>query len=346
MTVFSALKKECLSYVNQINEENIVDISTIIQKQLEIMILYQEKEEKAKISCCTDIHLVEIEEEEKEKEIDSPKETIEEENQEKYLFERKIKGGILPKINGFVPEGIVRKLGLEDGDFVYAKPTEEENKFIYALAEKRTKIPKTDRLQYNYCPVEKYDNMLVVSRSLEKDEEIKVNELLYQIPLKEDDILYFKIEEGDLIDVAFPKNEPHRNKVLWKYETPTIDITQINGKEYKSSTKTRETTAEIEVTQTLEGRTFLIIGNEPSKAHYKKVIEERGGTFIWADSNESTERIEALVKKADCVIFLLKTSSHGGMWKIKDLCKTYQVPFETTFSLGATTVVRIAQNQS
>lgn len=260
-----------------------------------------------------------------------------------YVFERKLRGGYVPDINGFVPEAIVRRLDLHHHDYVYADeiPSESEDSrkwYTYELAKKVGAADPKERVQLNYCPVEREGNFLVVRKCLEDGNDIRIHDVPYTLLLNDEDIREFSIQEGDIIDVAYFDGKPERHKVLWKYEY--IEEEETAGKK-KGKDKPKD--SEKAIPQSLTNLSVLVIGNEPSKALYKECIEERGGTFLWADAKDGYDALEVLVKKSDLVIFLLSVSGHTGMKQAKLLCKLYNVPFEPVFGKGKSMIVSIAE---
>lgn len=276
---------------------------------------------------------------------------LEESDKPMYRFERKIRGGYVKEIEGYVPEGIVRKLGLEHGDMVYATPIvsdETQRRFLYELARKGDGKDSLDRVQYNFCVVKKESGYYMVEKSEETGENITYQDAPYTIVLDQNDVREYGIKEDDLIDIAFLKDKPEMVKVIWvhrledKYSDKTVAENDKQEKKEKLEKKEQEEHEVFE--KTLEGKTVLVIGNEPMKNLYKFSVEQRGGTFLWADAKEKLNRLEALVKKSDIVIFLLKVSGHVGMEHIKKMCKEYNVAFETTWSNGQTGLIRLAEN--
>ena len=272
-----------------------------------------------------------------------------------YMFERKIRGGILPKLGAFVPEKVVRKLGLQHGDFVYAKEIEEEaegsynqgrKKYEYSLAQKGNGDELKGRIQYNYCPVIKENGYLVVERSAETDQYIRHDEVRYSVLLDEEDINHYHLTEGSLVDIAYPVDRPDLAKVIWNHALPhnNQESSTVEQLILGNTSKTNKKASSLSLDQTLKGQTILVIGNEPKKALYKENIEKRGGTFLWSDAKEKLSRLECLVRKADKVIFLLAVSGHTGMEHIKQYCKENEIPFETPWSKGVSTVVKIAES--
>lgn len=282
----------------------------------------------------------------------STEELIEEDNLEEvnieaptYLFERKLRGGFIPDISGFVPEGTVRRLGLEHGDTVRARLKEQDefHKFYhYELVEKGDGIDAPGRSQYNYCVVKSVAGRFAVDKSEETGKYIRNSEELYTVLLDEQDVQEHQIREGAIIDIAFYQSTPQKAKVLWNHK-----IEELPEMNEKKSTFKKKTEKELEepIEQSLVGRTILLIGDEANRNHYEEAVCSRGGTLLTADAKDKFNRIEPLVKKSDLVIFLLSVSGHIGGEHIKQMCRDYDVPFETKWGLGFSGVIRLAEEK-
>ncbi|HDR7922452.1 DUF2325 domain-containing protein [Bacillus paranthracis] len=269
-----------------------------------------------------------------------------------YLFERKIRGGFVPEIDGFVPEKVIRDLGLKHHDYVYAKADGYANgdmkKYQYSLAKRAEKRVDDNRIQVNLCPIEKDGNMLVVRKSLEDGRNIKFDEVPYSFLLNTDEVIDMKLKENMIVDIAYPADKPDKVKVIWIYDVRDSEpeATLVFQSKRTVSKKEEKPAEEDEIVideDALKGKSILIIGNEPKKAIYKASIEQRGGSFLWADARSHVTILEPLVKKSDMVIFLLKVSKHVAMKQIKALCKERDIPFLTTFSTGKSTIVKMAE---
>lgn len=262
-----------------------------------------------------------------------------------YVFERKLRGGILPDIEAFVPEGIIRRLGIGHGDLVQAEKQSEYGnrvKYHYTLVESRNEGEAPGRIQMDYCLVEKEAGHLVVRGDYLKNQFIRFDGVRYSLILNEQDIRNFEIKEGDVIDVAYKSDNPSENKVLWMHETKIpVQAEEKSEKKRKEVDTAKEMSEELE--QTLAGVNVLIIGNESSKANYQAEIEKRGGTFFWADSNKRMDSYPSLVRKCSFAIFLLGVSGHTCMKQFKQLCKDQNKPFEATFDQGITSIIRTAE---
>jgi hypothetical protein len=264
--------------------------------------------------------------------------------QKMYLVERKLRGAYCPEINAFIPEGVLRRIGISHHDYVYAEKI-EDNKYLYSIAKKGPGVDPIDRVQLNFCVVEKEAGVLVVKRTVE-DGDIWIDEVPFTFVLNEEEVREMEIEEGDIIDLAYYKGNPQNHKIIWKY----IDIKQDEIVTKKNDTgsirkskKMKTEKEEKDIPLSLKDKKVLVIGNEPKKALYQSSIEERGGIFLWADAKDDFNYLESVVRKSDIVIFLLKVSGHVGMKQIKALCKQYGVPFLTTFSNGKTSLIKMAE---
>ncbi|MFB0832121.1 DUF2325 domain-containing protein [Brevibacillus laterosporus] len=152
-----------------------------------------------------------------------------------YLFERKILGGYLPKINAIVPEGVVRKLGLEHHDYVYATEVASFNhfkKYHYELAKKADIVTPIDRVEYKYCPIELDGSLLVIRKSLETNLDIRIDGVPQSIRIPDFEISRIKppLSEGDIIDIAFPDGKPELCRITYIHRVDHLEIDQKSSK--------------------------------------------------------------------------------------------------------------------
>lgn len=265
-----------------------------------------------------------------------------------YLFKRGILGGYVPELNAIVPEAVVQKLGLENHDYVYAfeipGSDPEKKKYHYKLAKKAEVPVPIDRVQYNLCPIESDAGVLVVRKSHETGEDIRIGDIPFAVRIPDEEILRLSLKEGDIVDIAFPTKRPDKCRVLYVHPIEELRQEEPVQKQHKKKKESNENCSEEnEPEKIFEGKTILIIGNEPEKAHYREKIEERGGTFLWADAKDNYITLASLVRKSDVVIFLLGVSGHIGMKLIKRYCKEYGIPFIPTWENGVTSVIRLAE---
>lgn len=263
-----------------------------------------------------------------------------------YLFERKLSGGFVSALQSVVPEEIVRRLELENGDYVKAKPNynneSEMKRYYYQLAKKGEGKPSENRSEFNYCLVEKDGNTLVVNESLlDGGAVVKFNEITHTFVLRNEDIIRLGIEEGDIIDIAYQTNDPSYYKVIWKHSIDNEDYQspKISGY-YKMKTKTDN----IAVKKIFKDKKILVIGCSPRKAVFKASIENRGGEFFWSNGLEGVADLSLLVKKMDAVVILTRFIRHRASIDTVAVCKELNVPFAVAKNLGIQTLLTKAEN--
>ncbi|MCA1064409.1 DUF2325 domain-containing protein (plasmid) [Rossellomorea sp. AcN35-11] len=368
--VLENAKKDMMDILNELtlkniegSEEEMANYFSFLKKLLKLRNTTKSDneviEETEKNETCDILQDVEIEAGSVVEEVSEVDET----QQMIYKFERKRRGGFVPSIEGYVPEGIVRSLGLEDGDYIYAQEIEsnysEGRRFEYSFAEMGDRKPQEEREQISFGVVTKVAGGLAVESYWDGGEikSVRMNGVPYTIMLNEVEIQNInnsvkdpslKVKVGAMIDIAFYKGHVQKHRIIWVHPMNSVSIPSIEKRalSYKRYTSDDVTSKDGEmIEQTLEGRSILIVGDEPNKRFYKSAIEGRGGVFLWCSGNEPVARLESKVRKSDQVIFLLKVTSHYGQDEIKDLCKQYGVPFDTTWNTGKSVATREAERR-
>lgn len=368
------IKREMKRWIDQLDETNYREIESSLSKYYGLMDTIVDlpapppvpvKKKKEPVHKKESSEPIEDRKEEKEKIIemneeeqdqsDKKSELIHEQkeaSQKGYVFERKLRGGVLPDIDAFVPEGLIRKLGLEHGDLVDAEKipgdTTGRNKYRYKLLESMHAEDTSGRKQLDYCLIEKEAGYLVVKKSYTTGEEIEYDGVSFSTVLNDGDIQHFSLKEGDIIDIAYKETNPSENRVVWVHQDELPEPNEEkSSKPYKPSNGVdtgKEVSEEIE--PTLLGKDILIIGNPGNPVQYQEAIEKRGGKSVLVDSNERAERLAPLIRKSSFVILLLASSGHTGMKRMKQLCKDYDIPFEATFHQGISSVIRTAEEMA
>lgn len=293
-------------------------------------------------------NLNEVEEKIKIEEVESVEDL---EKESIYPFQRKLRGGTLSPINAFIPEGIVRRLGIEHGDLVHAEKNSYEpggkTRYIYRLHKKMNREDDSGIKYLNHCVIEKESATLVVKKSIQTGETIRFDGISFTAVLSDSDIIHFSLKEGDIIDISYLEENPTENAVIWHHLDENTNVEQTKSPKPSKSKKSLsvDTTKEMveEVKKTLKGQDILIVGNPGNPVQYEEHIKKRGGESKLVDSNEKVERLAPMVKKSSFVIFLLSTSGHVRMKQVKQLCKDHKIPFEATFHRGISSVVRTAE---
>lgn len=136
-------------------------------------------------------------------------------------FERELIGGRIGSAKIFVPESIVRRLSIEEGDWVRAKGNKTillkngsmRTLYDYVPLEKAEKIPETDRVQIEFQRVE-YDDMDEVYYLQPTEDDFQGE----RVVISEKDRRNLYIEEDDLVDYAYFKSDPFEGRLIWKHK--------------------------------------------------------------------------------------------------------------------------------
>ena len=252
-----------------------------------------------------------------------------------YKFDRRIKGGFLQEINAFVPEKVVRELDLQHGDLVHAVKIQDATPdspphYDFSVAEYKDEPAPKDRVQINYGVVG-YDKLLgryTVDTTMD-GKPIRIGEALQTILINEKDVEDFKLEEGDIVDLAYYTTQSEFIRIIWRY---TIDTATDRPRTTSSKRKVEKETKMFP--QTLEGKTILMIGFEPGRTSFEEEVNRRGGELIWASGREGETRLQSIVSKADAVVMMLSQMGHRGSIDAVEYCKEKGIPCKNMHSLG------------
>jgi hypothetical protein len=94
------------------------------------------------------------------------------------------------------------------------------------------------------------------------------------------------------------------------------------------------------------GRRVLFVGGlHRCKAQLRRLVERHNGRFAHHDggSEESLERLGALLHRADVVLFPTEIVSHAAQYKVKRHCQRWDKPYVPLFRFGVDAVVTALQ---
>ncbi|WP_048601924.1 DUF2325 domain-containing protein [Rubeoparvulum massiliense] len=259
-----------------------------------------------------------------------------------YRLERKLRGGFIPQLNQFIPEGLIRSLDLEHGDWIRVTENQySQDKYQIQLEKRGDGDLAPNRKQINYCMIERDGTLLVVRRTLlHGGEYIKHGEVPYTFVIKDEDRNFFSLTDGAIVDIAYYDQNPNTCKVIWVHQLESEASPASNSGSGKNRERGSALQGEGSSREPIyQGKTILVIGCEPRKAQYREQIELRSGSFLWAEGTEGAERLTSYVNKADAVVILLPFIRHQASYDAVRICKALQVPFSTVSSLGIQSVL-------
>lgn len=285
-------------------------------------------------------------EEEKSTDVEDSKE----EELPHYEFSRKLRGGMLKGVDAFVPESKVRELSLKDGDLVTASLIEKSSeshpdKYDYELYkphegdELSTNIGEIDMALVTYKST---TNDYVVSESFSGGSRapIALDDVEFEddIKLYEKDIEVMNIVEGDIVDIAFYKNNPENARIRWRHSTMNTEVpTPKKPSFYKNKDSESDTAEELE--QVLEGKTVLLVGGHAQWSSFRDEVEALGGTFAGIEGGEPKDTVINAVSNADYVIMNIVQVSHKATITAVEAAKKFEKPYGNVNNMGRKTFI-------
>lgn len=139
-----------------------------------------------------------------------------------HIFERALVNGFVNTVKhkpALVPEKFIREKGFEHGDelrVINVRAVGDKMHYDFELA-KKVGLPAPNRIQINFCIVERDDAGYFVQRADSGQSKIIVDGTEWKIYLKEHDAERLKITEGDIIDIAFRPFNTETARVVWKH---------------------------------------------------------------------------------------------------------------------------------
>lgn len=280
--------------------------------------------------------------------IDNLANVFDDEKKERGLrFVRKVSGGVLMKgssaENIFVPESIVRRLGIEDGDKVsvdvHPASTTYKPLYYFNIVEKGDGTPNNEREEFKYGLVQ-YDkelNLYYVEENVNK-ETLRVNDVPMRHIISKKDEHDFGLQTGDFVDIAWYTGNFNKARVIWRYHLEDVEVKEKTQSKKMLAHNSHQIKAqkEEEIPQLLMGKTICLIGLEPYWDKYKRLVEERGGKLITVSSQTHKISRSASIRKSDIVVVGISHTSHEASMHANKKAKEYKTKFVALSGYGGT----------
>lgn len=151
---------------------------------------------------------------------------IEEEEENQYfVFKRKLRGGIvlMGEEDYFIPEQMVRDMGLSHDDLVKSGvPYTHENRIRrnFSVVEKRN-LTNENRVQLTEFVVSKTSRGLCLVHDTEGTSHLLESGEPYTFCISKSDINDYNLKENDIVDAAYYKNNPEGFSIIFKHNRPS-----------------------------------------------------------------------------------------------------------------------------
>lgn len=218
----------------------------------------------------------------------------EEEEEPVYVFKRKLRGGIvlLPKGDYFLPEQMVRDMGLSDGDLVKSGPpyTHENRIRRNFTIFKKTGGENPERVQLSEFVLEKTSRGLCLTKDIYGNNHLLENGEPYVACLSHSDIADYKVKPGDIVDAAYYKNNPEGISLIFKHSAQSLkDYSNFTIIHYPSLSKDNMSTVRQrdEILRSMGFRVTNIYGTE-MESTVKQIMRDAEVLLIDKESAQTT----------------------------------------------------------
>lgn len=255
------------------------------------------------------------------------------------VLRRLPKGGVIESKDHediFVPEVWVRNLGMEHGDIVSAVPLgywDRSQLFEFAVEERRGLGETSDRVSV-LGPVSFHSGEWFVYS--EEEEGL--------ISLKPREVRELRLEEGDLVEVAYPAGNMSAARVAWKYNPGELVPGDKGSGVGRKRTPVKDHTVQDIADPILAGKSVLVVGGDLYREAFRQNFERRGAKFNWESGFQGGvgKNIESKVRSADVVVMVTEMMSHR-LPNVEAMCRRHRKPHVYAPSKGSTGAVRACQ---
>ncbi|WP_147535204.1 DUF2325 domain-containing protein [Bacillus marasmi] len=269
-----------------------------------------------------------------------------------YRFERKLRGGVIPELDeGYIiPEKMVRDMNADDGDLVrvVSEKGPQDHKSYRFVVEKKSNQTNKSRVELRFCNVEKEVGELVVKTS--QGRMIKLDEVPYTFIIREKDVDIYHLHEGDIIDIAYYKENPMKMKVIYKHEIEEPHEQTLEQKRLLSHAKCHKGPADEKNERQypvnlhlFKNKKVLVVGGESRHADYADAFNSLNFELETITGNEGEKRLCPSINRADVIVIIIGETSHAASIQTVKICKEINKPFATTYENGIQSVLLCAE---
>ncbi|MHB1681522.1 MAG: DUF2325 domain-containing protein [Bacilli bacterium] len=261
-----------------------------------------------------------------------------------FSLKRQLSGGLAGPY--FVPEKIIRRLGLEHGDEVDVQARGDmlpngNPALTYTLHAAGARIPLAERIEHSLCLVRREDESWFVD----------------DFPILSSDREKFDLEPGDVVDIAAWEHEPDQVRVVWKYETtmpsrstkhkqrghaPKDAMPAPPPRRIRSASPPKVKVAPKPMKSPLTGQHVVMVSGLPKESYYRKMFAQVGAECVFLTGDEKKETLIAAIRHSDIVVLITSAVSHKAAFQIGRLCKELKVAYRPVSRGGLQSVLQAA----
>ncbi|MHB1629902.1 MAG: DUF2325 domain-containing protein [Bacilli bacterium] len=261
-----------------------------------------------------------------------------------FSLKRQLSGGLAGPY--FVPETIIRRLGLEQGDEVAVRARGDtlpngKPALTYTLHAAGARIPQAERIEHSLCLVHREEDSWFAD----------------DFPILTSDRGKFHLEPGDVVDVAYWQNESDHVRVVWKYETtlppqstnhnqrghsPQDSMPATPPRSIRLASPPKVKAAPMPMRSPLTGQHVMMVSGLPKESYYRRMFEQFGAQCIFLTGDEKKETLLSAIRRADIVVLITSAVSHEAAFQVGRLCKELKVAYRPVSRGGLKSVLQAA----
>ena len=164
------------------------------------------------------------------------------------------------------------------------------------------------------------------------------------ITLKPREVRELRLEEGDLVEVAYPAGDMASARVAWKFDPEEMLFDEgVRGPAPKKQPGKERAVQDVG-DPVLSGKAVLVVGGDLYREAFKQNFERRGAEFMWESGFQGGQGrgIESKVRSADVVVMVTEMMSHR-LPNVEAMCRRHRKPYVYAPSKGSTGAVRACQ---
>ncbi|MFY0521082.1 DUF2325 domain-containing protein [Lysinibacillus sp. UGB7] len=264
-----------------------------------------------------------------------------------YQLERRLRGGILQITDDhsiYVPETIIRNQNFKKGDMINPKKIPNSNNFFYEKVKDGPKLVNDSRGEIDYCIVseQKVNSLYTASQYLADGVATLIkldNEVPMAFLISEEDTQKFRLVPGSIVSIAYDKNKPTTNRVIWCYQEEDIpkrpkpsgyyktSNSATDPEELKNESNKNDLWVRFENSKSLlDDKEVLLIGSDFKKAEYNQLASEVNFNLTVMTGHEKETQLQAAIRNSDMVLIASGHLTHHRSELPREICKLYNIP--------------------
>ncbi|MGL4523187.1 MAG: DUF2325 domain-containing protein [Bacilli bacterium] len=263
-------------------------------------------------------------------------------------FRLTTRGGVLEGVSFYIPEAYARTRGLENGNTVEITSFdgwENETRPIFDFKIISTTTENNPNLiELKSCPVKKVAGRMYIEET--QTGPIRVDDNFRVFYLENNDIDYFKIKEGDIIDARFYRENESTFKVCYKLPIQESGVQTIESKMLSHKGKDFATIEELTPRlidrlelNLLESKQIVLIGLESRMSDFRNSLKHYRFKFEHFAGEENRKRLKSAIIKADCILISTRETGHHASTFVASVAQEFNIPLSYTHGTGIFSVL-------